>query len=304
MIVIIGLWLGAGFSHGAAAEEVPVFDGEAALEHLTAQCDLGPRPPGSKALGDLRTMIHDLAREHGLSATNLCFEAVSPMTGENVELCNIVVSAGPAGGERLWLGAHYDTRPVADQDPDPAHRDQPILGANDGASGVAVLMHLIEILGAQPPPAGVDLIFFDGEDSGVTGDPRTFCLGSARLAATWRDFGSPLANGTPTGLIVLDMVGREGLVVHQEYYSLRGAPDLTRRVFERAAILGLGAFVPDRGPAVFDDHVPFLETGIPAVDLIDFDYPQWHTLADTPDACSAESLRQVGVLVTNLIYRP
>ena len=303
-IVSACLLIGAFASLAPAAEEVPVFDGQRAFEHLIAQCDLGPRPPGSEPLAALRTLIHDLARENGLSAVDLCFEAASPLTGETVELCNIVVSAGPPGGDRLWLGAHYDTRPVADQDPDPAHRDQPILGANDGASGVAVLMHLIELFGAQAPPGGVDLIFFDGEDSGITGNPRTFCLGSARLAATWQDFGSPLAGGTPTGLIVLDMVGREGLMIPQEAYSLRYAPDFTRRVFDRAALLGLGAFVPARGPVVFDDHVPFLEAGIPAVDLIDFDFPEWHTVADTPAACSAESLRQVGVLVTDLIYRP
>lgn len=303
-IVSAGLLIGSLASAAVGDDAIPVFDGERAFEHLVAQCDLGPRPPGSETLADLRNLIHDLARENGLSAVDLCFEAVSPLTGETVELCNIVVSAGPPGGDRLWLGAHYDTRPVADQDPDPAHRDQPILGANDGASGVAVLMHLIEVFGAQPPPGGVDLIFFDGEDSGVTGNPRTFCLGSARLAATWQDFGSPLAGGTPMGLIVLDMVGRKGLVIHQEGYSLRYAPDLTRRVFDRAALLGLGAFVPDRGPIVFDDHVPFLEAGIPAVDLIDFDFPEWHTVADTPEACSPESLRQVGFLVTDLIYRP
>lgn len=282
----------------------PRFDGERAFGHLVAQCDLGPRPPGSEALAELREMIGALAGENGLAVAELCFEAVNPLTGEKVELCNVVVSAGPSGGERLWLGAHYDTRPVADHDPDPGQREEPILGANDGASGVAVLMHLMEIFGERPPPAGVDLIFFDGEDSGVPGEPRTFCLGSARLAATWRDFGNPLANGTPRGLIVLDMVGREGLTIHQEGYSMRGAPGLTRQVFQRAAVLGLDAFVPDRGPVVFDDHVPFLEAGIPAIDLIDFDYPQWHTLADRPDACSAESLRQVGVLATDLIYAP
>lgn len=286
------------------AAPVPVFDGGRAMELLVAQCDLGPRPPGSEALGELRTMILEAADEQGLRAVSLCFDAVSPITGETVELCNLVVSAGPPGGDRLWLGAHYDTRPIADQDPDPARRNEPILGANDGASGVAVLLHLIEILGANPPPGGVDLIFFDGEDSGLTGRPRTYCLGSQRLAATAGDFGNPLAEGRSRGLIVLDMVGRRGLSIPQEIYSLRGAPELLERVFARAAELELDAFIPEPGAAVFDDHVPFLEAGFPAIDLIDFGDSAWHTLADRPEGCAPESLGQVGRLVTDLIYRP
>lgn len=273
------------------------------MEHLTAQTDLGPRPPGSKALADLRRMITELARAHGLRAVTLCFDAVDPQTGDPVEICNIVVQAGPEGGERLWLGAHYDTRPVSDQDPDPERRAVPIIGANDGASGVAVLMHLMEIMGDKPPTEGVDLLFFDGEDSGVSGDPRSFCLGSARLAATWQDFGNPLATGTPSGLIVLDMVGRKGLAIRQEAYSLGSSPEWTLAVFARADELGLTAFIPERGTPVFDDHIPFIEAGIPAVDLIDFDFPEWHTTADLPEACSPESLEQVGRLVTDLIYR-
>jgi len=297
----------AGLAAGSAAADpappVPPFDGERAFELLTAQCDLGPRPPGSAALDSLRAVIRDLAADHGLRAVSLCFASRSPLTGRDVELCNIVVSAGPAGGTRLWVGAHYDTRPVADHDPDPDRRDEPITGANDGASGTAVLMHLVEILGENPPPVGVDLLFLDGEDSGVSGRPRTYCLGSARLAATWRDFGNPLAEGRPAGLVVLDMIGGRNLAVRQEIYSRRGAPDLLEDLFARAAALGLDAFLPEPGPALFDDHVPFLEAGVPAVDLIDFDYPPWHTTADEPDACSAASLDQAGTLVTDWIYR-
>jgi len=238
-----------------------------------------------------------------LRAVTLCFDAVDPQTGQPVELCNIVVQAGSEGGERLWLGAHYDTRPISDQDPDEARRGEPLIGANDGASGVAVLMHLMEIMGEIPPPQGVDLLFFDGEDSGVVGNPRSFCLGSARLAAAWQDFGNPLATGVPRGLVVLDMVGRRGLTIRQEAYSLGTSRDWTLEIFARANSLGLTAFVPERGTAVFDDHVPFIEAGIPSVDLIDFDYPEWHTTADTPETCSPNSLEQVGRLVTDLVFR-
>ena len=180
----------------------------------------------------------------------------------------------------------------------------PLTGANDGASGVAVLLHLMETLGTNPPPQGVDFLFFDGEDSGLAGDPGGFCLGSRPLAATCRDFGNPLSEGTPRGLIVLDMVGQKNLQIPIEAYSLVNAPEWTEAVFDRAGQLGLAAFVPQRGPAVYDDHVPFLEKGIPAVDLIDFNFPQWHTTGDTPEICSAVSLAEVGRLMLALIYNP
>jgi hypothetical protein len=289
---------------GGVSEGTPDFSGDRAMELLTAQCDLGPRTPGSMGNRQLREMIVDLAQKHGFKAHSLCFEATDPMSGEPVQVCNIVVSAGPEGGERLWLGAHYDTRPVSDLDADPEKRSIPLTGANDGASGVAILLHLIEILGADPPSQGVDFLFFDGEDSGLAGDSSGFCLGSRRLAATCRDFGNPLSLGTPRGVIVLDMVGKKNLQIPMEAYSMVNAPEWTEAVFDRARRLGLAAFVPERGHAVYDDHVPFLEQGIPAVDLIDFDFPEWHTTGDTPDICSGASLEEVGRLMVDLIYHP
>jgi glutaminyl-peptide cyclotransferase len=271
---------------------------------LRAQCELGPRMPGSVGNTKLREMIVGMAREQGFAVHSLCFEATDPLSGEPIQVCNIVVSAGPEGGERLWLGAHYDTRPVSDQDALPELRTIPLTGANDGASGVAVLLHLLEILGANPPPGGVDLLFFDGEDSGLTGNAEGFCLGSRHLAQTWRDFGNPLSRGNPRGLIVLDMVGKKNLQIPMEAYAAVNAPEWTETVFQRAEKLGLGAFVPQRGPAIYDDHVPFLQQGIPAVDLIDFDFPEWHTTGDTPEVCSGASLEEVGRLMVDLIYRP
>jgi len=304
--IIVGfLWLYPwGLTSGGEPTAPPAFSGDRAMELLIAQCDLGPRIPGSSGNRQLRDMILDLARKQGFKAHTLCFQATDPMFGESVEVCNIVVSAGPEGGQRLWLGAHYDTRPVSDLDADPELRSTPLVGANDGASGVAVLLHLVEILGTNPPPQGVDFLFFDGEDSGLSGNSDGFCLGSRHLAASCRDFGNPLSQGTPRGLIVLDMVGQKNLQIPMEAYSVVNAPEWTEAVFDRAVELGLAAFVPQRGLAIYDDHVPFLEQGIPAVDLIDFDFPQWHTTGDTPDICSGASLEQVGRLMVDLIYQP
>lgn len=288
----------------APAADLPEFDADRAFALLVYQCDLGTRKPGSPGIEQLRLLIEATAADAGLPASRLCFAATDPLGGGGIEVCNIVVSAGPPGGDRLWLGAHYDTRPVCDRDPDPERRGEPLPGANDGASGVAVLLHLMEILGRQAPPGGVDLIFFDGEDSGATGVPGTYCLGSQHLARTWSDMGSPLAGGRPRGLILLDMIGEKDLRVPMERLSLTWSPAWTRAVFDRAALLRLEAFVPVPGRAVIDDHEPFLRTGIPAVDLIDFDFPQWHTTADTPDVCAPGSLDQVGRLLLSLIYEP
>ncbi len=306
-LVFFPMLIGLGLSIPACAkqaEPVPEFSGERALELLKMQCDLGPRFPGSPGHLQLRELIAAMARDHGLRSYSLCFETSDPLSGEPVQGCNIVVPVGPQGGERLWLGAHYDTRPRSDQDPDREKRSIPLAGANDGASGVAVLLHLMEILSKNPPVSGVDFLFFDVEDSGVAGDPQGFCLGSRHLAETWEDFGNPLSPGKPRGVIVLDMVGKKNLQIPMEAYSLAYAPEWTATVFDRADQLGLAVFLPAQGPAVYDDHVPFIQQGIPAVDLIDFDYPQWHTTGDTPDRCSAASLEEVGRLMVDLIYRP
>ncbi|MFH1842815.1 MAG: M28 family peptidase [bacterium] len=288
----------------SATGGVPVFDGDRAMEWLVYQCELGPRIPGSDGNRELREAIVALADSLGLGATTLCFEINDPYAEQRLELCNVVLSVGPHGGSRLWLGAHFDTRPFCDRDPDPARRELPLVGANDGASGVAVLLHLAELLAQRPPSRGVELIFFDGEDYGREGDLNGYCLGSRYLASHWRDFGCPLSYGEPVGLILLDMVGKKGLSIPMEYYSLNQARDWTQQIFERAANLGLTAFQPTAGRAIYDDHVPFLQAGIPAVNLIDFDYPQWHTSQDLPDNCAAASLAEVGTLLIDCIYRP
>ncbi len=286
-----------------AKDAVPPFDGERAMELLVAQCDLGSRSMGTPGNRKLQEMIEETASAAGLSVRRHCFQTTDPITRQSVQACNLIVST--SGMEpRLWVGAHFDSRPVSDQDPDPALRSQPLVGANDGASGTAVLLHLIEILGRNQPAQGVDLFFFDAEDSGHSGSAGEFCLGSQALVATREDFSSAMPSGSTRGLILLDMIGKRGLRIPQEAYSMRYAPQWVEEVFARAEELGLPAFERSPGPPVFDDHIPFLKAGIPAVDLIDFDFPEWHTSGDTPETCAPESLEQVGRLLVDLIYRP
>ncbi|MCP4291926.1 MAG: M28 family peptidase [bacterium] len=289
------------------AAQIPDFSGQEAMEFLVTQCELGPRIPGSEANLALRNLIVSKARKLKLSVTVHAFQTEMPMGNSPVELGNIIVSAGErdfSPGTRFWLGAHYDTRPISDRDPDPGNHSKSIDGANDGASGVAVLWHLMDILAENPPSMGVDLLFFDGEDSGTSGQLNSFCIGSQKLASTMGDFDNPLEAASCRGLIVLDMIGDKDLFVPMEGYSLRNAPEFTRFIFQRAVNLGLPGFSMTPGRAVFDDHVPFLQQGIPAVDLIDFDYSVWHTQGDVPSACSPASLQQVGDLLIDVIYRP
>jgi Zn-dependent M28 family amino/carboxypeptidase len=204
-------------------------------------------------------------------------------------------------GKRILLCAHWDTRPFADRDPRAENRVKPILGANDGASGAAVVLEMARVLRDRPPPVGVDLVLFDLEDMGEEGwtegadDRDPFCIGSRTFVAQHPDY-------RPDFGILLDMVGKRELRIRKEGFSLDRAPRVVDKVWSAARRVGSRSFVEQRAMPVFDDHVPFLERGIPVINLIDMDYPQWHTLDDTPERCAPESLQQVGDVLVEVIY--
>lgn len=197
-----------------------------------------------------------------------------------VTLTNISASRPEANGPMILLGAHYDTRPIADRDP--LRPLDPVPGANDGASGVAVLLELARLLPGSYQQCDVRLVFFDGEDSGGL-QGWEWAVGSRHYAAN--------LSQAPEAVVVVDMVGDADLALPVEQNS---TPALVDEIWLVAEGLGLPAFKREAGPSVLDDHTPFLERGWPAVDLIDLSYPYWHTTADTLDKVSAESLEQVG----------
>lgn len=302
-LLVVGLYC-LGQSSATCGQ---VFSGKRAFALLQQQVELGPRVPGTAANRALRDLILATAQDYSFAATSVCLTVTDPLDGEPVEICNVVVTIpgdGQSAAGRLWLGTHFDTRPISDQDPNPARRGLPVPGANDGASGTAILLHLMDLMRLEAPATEVNLLFFDGEDSGTSAAVTGYCLGSRHLAETWSDFGSPLAGPTPRGLVLLDMVGGKGLQIPIEGYSAQYAPQWAALVFDRANALGLEAFVAVPGRPIYDDHVAFLEVGIPAVDLIDFSYPQWHTTDDLPGFCSPQSLAQVGTLVWDLVRHP
>jgi len=274
----------------------PEFVGADAWAYLVKQCEFGPRLPGSSGHDSTRTLIIDELRKAGAEVRLQRFRVKDPYGSGELRLTNIIGSFYPNEKTRFLLAAHYDTRPWADQEEDVSLHSQPILGANDGASGVAVLLEMAGILSDhRPKRLGVDLVFFDGEDYGKSGDLQFYLLGSRHFAAN-------LGGYRPRGGVLLDMVGAREARITQEGNSLDHANELTVAIFDRAQKLGLDIFVPERSGPIFDDHVPLLQAGIPVVDLIGLPYPHWHTLADTPDKCSQQTLRSVGTLVVDIIY--
>jgi glutaminyl-peptide cyclotransferase len=278
----------------------PDFSGNEAFDYLLAQTNLGPRNPGSRGHAScLQFLLNELSQF--ADAVNRQDFVHTGYRGEQIRLTNIIASFNLGARRRILLAAHWDTRPFADQDPNPAKRTQPILGANDGASGVAVLLQLAKMLKQRQPALGVDMVFFDGEDFGRKDDFSNFLLGSKYFASNK----SPSFN--PEYGILLDMVGDAQLEIRKEKNSLKYAPDVVQYLWAAADKLGLKEFSPELGPELYDDHVPLNEVGIRTVNLIDFEYPDqshsyWHTTEDTPDKCSPMSLQTVGKLLTYLVY--
>lgn len=255
------------------------FDGERALADIDYQLSVGPRIPGSKAHTQVVKYIDSTLSNSGwevsIQETNII----------NQPITNII---GKWGEGRPWviLGAHYDTRMVADRDPDPGNHQKPVPGANDGASGVAVLLELARILPSHATDlrfGQVWLVFFDAEDNGNL-PGRDWVLGSRAFVNSLSDY--------PDSAVIVDMVGDVNQDIYQEAYS---DPTLTAEIWETAATLGYSnRFIPEIYLSIIDDHLPFIEAGIPAIDIIDIKYPYWHTVEDTIDKLSSDSLMAVG----------
>jgi glutaminyl-peptide cyclotransferase len=288
----LALVAAVGFARcGGAA---PSFSGDSAYVSLEDQCAIGPRYPGSAGHLAVQRYIAAKLRQCGASVSAQPFDAVTS-DGDTLHLVNLIGNYRRHERVRVLIGAHYDTRPRADRDPDAANRETPILGANDGASGVAVLLEIARLLGESEPPVGVDLVFFDGEDWGAEGNVDDYLLGSKHFATHLRGY-------RPRAVIVVDMVGERGAVFTVEGFSRASAPELCDDIVSVAAKLGVSAFERAPGPSIIDDHVPFIRAGLAAIDIIDFDYPYWHTLGDRPDKCSAESLRAVGAVLVGYLW--
>lgn len=276
------------------AVAAPAFDGGRALDLVRKQCSFGPRNPGSEGHRRCLEFLESELKAAGAAVRRQPSTYTLP-GGGRLEMTNLVAVFQPENPRRILLGAHWDTRPWADLDPDRARRRQPILGANDGASGVAVLLELARGLKLAPSAYGVDIVLFDGEDLGTPENPDGFFRGSKEFARTAGAF-------DPVHALVLDMVGDADLLFRMEGYSVQAAPETVRWIWEAGRRVAPACFADEIGYYVQDDHLPLTRAGIPCADLIDFDYPAWHTHADTPDKVSAASLQVVGDVLTLLLH--
>lgn len=280
---------------GRSVPPPPEPDGARAFAHLETQVAFGARVPGSVAAERCREFLFEELALYTPHVGAQRFSLPDPYGSDTLRLVNVLAHFHRERAARVLLAAHYDSRPRADRDTGSA-RDLPVPGANDGASGVAVLLEVARALSTWDPGIGVDLVFFDGEDYGEESDHDHYLLGSRYFAETMGGY-------RPLAMLLLDMVGDADLRIPMEEYSRTEAAALTQLVFDVADSLRAPGFVREPGVAVFDDHVPFLARGIAAVDLIDFDYDAWHTTRDLPDRCAPASLESVARVVLHTLHR-
>jgi Zn-dependent M28 family amino/carboxypeptidase len=256
----------------------------------------GPRIPGQP--GHRQTGDWLLAELRARADTVIVQEIrhVTRRGGDTLQLRNFFARFRPEATERVLLLAHWDTRPHADQSQNLGQQRLPVPGANDGASGVAILLGVADALKLRAPTMGVDLLFVDGEDYGDFADSTDVLIGSRWFAA------HQPAGYQPLFAVLFDMVGDKDLQIYQEGNSLAVAPEVVQRVWRAAAGLGYERhFVPAVRHTLTDDHVSLQRAGIHAIDVVDFDYPFWHTTDDTIDKVSAASLQIVGDVAVALV---
>ena len=281
-------------------DSVPKFDQDNAYQFLLDQCDFGPRNPGSVGYNNCKEFLINTLDSYTDTVLIQPF-IIDDIDDRQYNLSNIIAQFNISSSTHLLVGAHWDTRPWADNDLNFQQHDQPIIGANDGASGVSVILELARIFHKTPPPIGVSLVLFDGEDMGRPGIPKSYARGS-------QFFAKNLPINTPDEAIIIDMIGDKDLHIPIERYSYQQNRDLVKELWSLAKKLNLEAFESRIVHTVYDDHVPlWQEAKIPAIDIIDFNYPNrysnyWHTSQDIPENCSAKSLEAVGTVVTHFIY--
>ena len=292
----------------STANEVPQFNADSAFADIVAQCNFGPRTMESEAHEKCGDYIISKFRQYGLTVSKQ--EASFTLyNGQTVKGYNIIVQINPKATERILIASHWDSRPWADNDSDPNNHKKPVMAANDGASGVAVMIEMARLLKDSSLNKGIDFVCFDAEDVGVpqwetkVQDNEDFwCLGAQYWAK------APKASGYEFG-ILLDMVGGQGAHFNRESNSTRYASNVVDKVWSAAKQAGYGTFFPDEdGGSITDDHLPVNRIAkIPMIDIVPY-YPgenafgpTWHTAQDTPQNIDKNTLKAVGQTLLQLI---
>ena len=275
------------------------FDGNGAWELTRQQCDFGPRVPATPAHAKCADWLTESLKA-SCDTVIVQIGTVQTATEGKLGIKNIIGIINPDASQRLLLLAHWDTRPWADNDPDPANHSKPVMGANDGASGVAVLLQLARQLKTDSTTLGIDIVLVDAEDMGVNDNEESWGLGTQY----WVEH-PHVAGYKPLFGILLDMVGASDATFTREYYSVQNAGGFVDLVWKCAA----GShFINGQGGAVTDDHIFVNRAGIPCIDIIDMRSDSetgfcavWHTVNDTMDGIDAATLAEVGQTLLNVI---
>jgi len=286
----------------AADREVKsdVFDGTRAMGYLKAVCDIGPRMSGTEGMLKQQKLIKKHFEDLGYKVEEQKFAGKQVSRPTPIDMANLIVSFSPEKKRRIIISSHYDTRPLADQEPDRSKWNKPFVSANDGGSGVAFLMELANHMKDLKTEVGVDFVFFDGEEyifdnrSSENGGDRYF-LGSEYFA---KSYAKNKQGKDYVGAVLLDMIAGKGAKFPFEVNSLTRANKIVETLWTIAKDNKATAFQFRTGPEVWDDHISLLDVGIPAVDIIDFEYPHWHRLSDVPENCAPDTMIQVARVLT------
>ena len=278
---------------------VPSFDGDQAFEYIKKQCEFGPRYPGSLGHQQLSDYLYNYFNSNADSVLIFRDSISHPFDKQKIEITNFLIQHNLSSMDRYLFIAHWDTRDRADKDSDPTKQSIPILGANDGGSGVALLMQLSNHIKNDLilKNIGIDILLVDAEDMGRPGYVNEWGLGTQSFVKQYK-------GNLPKYAICVDMIADKNPVFKIERFSYNYAKELVYEIWELANDLGHKEFVWQLTHPIYDDHVYYHQgTGVPSIDIIDFDFPEWHTTEDTIENCSPKGLFIVGDVLLNFIIR-
>ncbi len=305
IILVLSLLGSVALTSGCAdstTNTVPAakFNAKRALRFIEEQVAFGPRVPGSLAWAQCKNYLIAYFDSLGYAVEQSDFMHVDYLTGQTIPLTNLTITQkeppSGAGGSAVLFCAHWDSRPRCEQDPDPARRADSLPAANDGASGVAMLMELAAMFKESPPRAPVSFALFDGEDWGQEGDVNQYSLGA-------KEFARHLGAESYRYAVLFDIIAHPNARFYREQFSDKFAGDVTKKIWSAAKKMGVTRFIDTVGQGVIDDHLPLLNAGLPTADIIDMKYKYWHTTADTPDKCDSAALYDVGSVVAWVMYQ-
>jgi hypothetical protein len=278
-----------------AIPRVP-FDAKRAMRYLEDICKIGPRISGSAGMKKQQELLQKHFEEHGAKVELQRFPAKQRSQANAIEMANMIVSWHPEQTRRVILCCHYDTRPIADQEPDRHDWHKPFVSANDGGSGVAFLMELAHHMKDLKTQVGVDFVIFDGEEYIFDNTRDEYFFGSEHFASDYR---KSKPKHKYLGAVLLDMIAGKGAKFPVDRVSFFQAGKLVQEIWTIARQEQCDCFV-DRlnDQEILDDHVPLNRNGIPAIDIIDFSFAHWHRLSDVPANCAPEPMDQVARVLT------